>query len=279
MTAKTPAANAAKPLPSLPKTAVFIHGAYMTPGSWDSFRKPFEEAGITVLAPAWPLMDRPVEALRTSPPAAFGALTVGAIADHYAQIIRSLPEPPLLVGHSFGGLIVQILLDRGLCAAGIAIDPAPIGGVLVGPVSLGAAFPILARWNGWSRPFTLSRKAFETSFANAAPPAVQAAEYERLVVPAPGRIFYQAASFVGTFVSPARRSQPLLLIAGGKDRTVTPFVVKGAYRKQRRSPARTDFKLFPARSHFLIAEPGWEEVAYFALNWARALAPDVRQAA
>jgi pimeloyl-ACP methyl ester carboxylesterase len=253
------------------RTVVFIPGAWMTPQSWDNFRRPFEAAGYKAHAPSWPYLDGPAAALRENPPPALGSLTVGAIVDHYQTFIATLPEKPLIIGHSFGGLYTQMLLDRGIGVAGIAIDPAPIGGVVPGPVSLSAAFPVLARWEGWNLPFTLSREDFAKSFANAAPPDVQNSAYERLVVPTSGRVFYQAAAWIGTFVNPRRRTEPLLITAGQLDRTVTPFVAHSAYNIQKFSWARTDFKFFPGHSHFLIAEPGWEDVANFALNWAQAL--------
>jgi pimeloyl-ACP methyl ester carboxylesterase len=255
----------------LTRTVVFIQGAWMLPASWDSFRKPFEAAGYKTHAPSWPYLEGTAAELRAKPPAALGGLTVGAIVDHYAAFIATLPEKPLIIGHSFGGLYTQLLLDRGIGAAGIAIDPGPIGGIIPGPISLAAAFPVLARWEGWNLPFTLSREAFAANFANTAPADLQESAYEHLVVPTSGRIFYQAAGWIGTFAHPKRRKQPLLITAAEKDRTVTPYVAHAAYLIQRRALARTDFTLFGNRSHFLIAEPGWEEVASFALNWAKRL--------
>lgn len=254
------------------RTVVFIHGAWMVPASWDKFKARFEAAGYTAIAPAWPHLEGLTAAeARKGLPRAFGRMTVGQIADHYEKIIRALPEAPLLVGHSFGGLIVQMLLDRGVGAAGVALDPGPIGGIIPGPVPLAAALPVIARWNGWNREFPMSKEAFRKGFANAAPRDMQDIEYDRLVVPAPGRIFYQAASWIGTFVQPKRRTAPLLITAGEKDRTVTPALARAAYNKQKKSPARTDFVLFKGRSHFLAVEPGWEEVADHALGWAASL--------
>ncbi len=250
------------------KTVVFIHGAWMVPASWDNFRKSFEAAGFTTHAPAWPYLDSaPPEELRRNPPAALGGLSVGEIVDHYQSFITGLPEKPLIVGHSFGGLFTQILLDRGFGWAGVAIDPAPIAGVVPGAASFAAAAPVLLRWKGWELPFLLSREAFAASFANAAPPELQNEAYDKLVVPAPGRIFYDNAFWIGTGVHPARRAQPLLITAAEKDRTVTPFTAMGAFNRQKSSPAETDFKYFPGHSHFLIGEPGWEDVANYILRW------------
>lgn len=255
------------------KTVVFIHGAWMVPASWDNFRRAFESAGFTTHAPAWPYIDSAApEELRRNPPPGLGALGVGPIVDHYQSFIASLPERPLIIGHSFGGLFAQLLLDRGLGWAGVAIDPAPAAFVAPGATSLAAAAPILFRWEGWDLPFTLSRRAFAASFANAAPPELQNEAYDKLVVPAPGRIFYESAFWLGTQVHPSRRTQPLLITAAEKDRTVTPFTAMGTFNIQRKSSAETDFKYFPGHSHFLIAEPGWEDVANYILRWVSQLA-------
>jgi len=257
-------------MPTKADTVVFIHGAWMTPECWDDFRKPFEAAGYAIHAPTWPTLENATAAqLRANPPPGLGGLPVGKIVDHYQRYVSSLRSPPLLVGHSFGGLFVQMLLDRGCGAAGAAIDPGPIAGVIPGPVSLAAALPVVARWNGWNRPFLLSPKAFARSFANTAPADMRALAYDRLVVPTSGRIFYQAASWIGTRVKPKRRTQPLLIIVGEFDRTVTPYVARAAYNIQKRAPAPTAFKMFPGRSHFLIAEPGWQEVSTYVLGWLR----------
>lgn len=253
------------------KTVVFVHGAWMTPISWDPFKSRFEAAGYQVVVPTWPYLDRPIAELRANPPKELGSLTVGAVVDHYEKIIRDLPQPPLIVGHSFGGLYVQMLLDRGVGAAGVAIDPGPIGGIIPDPVSLGSALPLILRFGGWSKPYMLPFEAFSKNFANSLPENRKRAEYDKHVIPTSGRIFYQAATGLGTSVDPKRRSQPLLLISGEKDRTAAPPLVKAAYRKQSKSPARTDFKEFPGRSHYLVAEPGWEEVADYVIDWATKL--------
>lgn len=251
------------------RTVVLIHGAWMIPASWDRFRERFEGAGYEVLTPPWPYLDGPIEEFRKKPPENFAKLTIGKIADSYQAIIKDLKEPPLLVGHSFGGLIVQLLLDRGVGSAGVAIDPGPIAGVIPDFISLSAALPVILRFNGWNRPFVLTRKAFDSRFANTAPKELRETEYARLVVPCPGPIFYQAAFWLGTGVKPKTRQQPLLVVSGDEDKTVAPYLARAIYNKQKKSPARTDFKNFAGRSHFLIAEPGWEEVADYAIGWAK----------
>ncbi|MCE3288835.1 MAG: hypothetical protein K0R83_847 [Caulobacter sp.] len=254
------------------KTIVLIHGAWVTPASWAGFRQPFEAAGYMVHTPTWPLLDgfSPAE-INASPPAGFGALTVGKVVDHLQRFIEGLPEQPILIGHSYGGLYTQLLLDRGVGVAGVALNPVLIGGIVPGPVTLTAALPILARPGGWNRPYAFTRERWFRRFANGAPRALSDEAYDAFVIPAPGRIFYQAASWIGTWVDPACRTAPLLITEGGADRLVTPYLSRSAYRIQKGSPARTDYAAFAGMSHFLIAEPGWERVAETALRWIESL--------
>lgn len=250
------------------KTIVLVHGAWVTPASWDTFRQPFDAAGYTVHAPAWPFLDgRTAAELNAEPPEDLGRLTVGRIADKYQAFIATLPEAPILVGHSFGGLLVQMLLDRGVGVAGVAINPAPIGGIVPGPSAFRAIAPIVLRPLAWRRPYRFTRRRFSELFANGATEAVAGKAYDRFVIPAPGMIFHQAAFWLGTRVRPDRRKQPLLITGGDEDRLVSLYLSRAAYRRQRRSPAPTDYVEFPGRSHFLIAEPGWETVAASTLSW------------
>jgi pimeloyl-ACP methyl ester carboxylesterase len=253
------------------KTAIFITGAWMQAASWDNFRGIFDAHGYTTSAPAWPYLDGKASDLRAHVDPRFAQLGLKAITDHYETIIRALPERPLIVGHSFGGLITQLLIDRGLGAAGIALDPGPIAGIVPGPVSLGAAIAPLLR--GPRGIYTLSPGAFGKSFANTVPPADRPRFYDAFVVPAPARIFYEAALMLGTRVNPRTRQQPLLITVGEHDRTVTPYLARAAYNIQRKAPARTDFKEFPGRSHFLCAETGWQGVAGYAADWAAEVSP------
>ncbi|MFN3558690.1 MAG: alpha/beta hydrolase [Brevundimonas sp.] len=256
------------------RTVVLIHGLWVTTDSWADFRKPWEDAGWTVLTPTWAVLEgRSAASLNASPPSGLGGLTVGRIVDGLQAFIEALPTPPLLVGHSFGGLFTQMLLDRGVGRAAIAINPAPIGGIVPGWWTLTAALPPILRWNGWNRPYAMSRERWADRFANAAPPELQTRSYDSYVIPAPGRVFYQAAFWLGTRIEPRRRTQPLLITSGDRDRLVTPYLSRAAFRQQSRSPAPTDFHRFPGRSHLLIAEPGWEEVAQVCIRWAETLDP------
>jgi pimeloyl-ACP methyl ester carboxylesterase len=249
------------------RTVLFITGAWMHTSSWDKFRSAFEAAGYTTLAPAWPYLDGNPAELRAHPDKGLGTLTFKKIVDHYAKIIDGLGEQPIIVGHSMGGLITQLLLDRGYGVAGIALDPGPIAGALPGPVSLLAALPPI--FKGPNNSHTITREGFAKSFANTLSAAEQKTAYDDYVVPTPTNIFYQAAAMIGTRVNARARRQPLLVIEAEHDRTVTPYLAKAIYNVQKKSAAKTDFKLFPDRSHFIAGEKGWQEVAGFAVDWLK----------
>jgi pimeloyl-ACP methyl ester carboxylesterase len=258
---------------------VFIHGAWLTPASWEPWRLRYEGRGVTCLAPAWPFTDRPLAALRQAPRAELRRLSIRQIVDHYDGIVRRMPEPPFLIGHSFGGLFVQQLLDRGLGAAGVAHGPVPPRGVLPRPRALRAALPVLTAFNGWNRALSMTFDHFSRDFAQTLPHDAARDAYDRLIVPAAGRLLFQAALHIGTRVDTRNsRRAPLLLIAGESDRTIEASMVRATYRKHRRSSAITAFRAFPGRSHFLIGEPGWEEVADAALDWAAGVSSIVRGA-
>ena len=253
------------------KTILLVHGAWVTTHSWSRFREFFEAQSYTVVVPPWPYMDRPVEALRRTPDPRIAALTVKDLVDHFEKHIRSLPEAPILIGHSFGGLIVQMLLDRGLGAAGVAIDAGPPRGVLPSPRAIRSALPVLLAWRGWTRILSMSFKGFSTTFANTLAPSQQRETYDQHIVPAPGRIYFQAALGIGIAIQfKNSKRPPLLLTTATEDRTCTPSMVRAMYRQQRQALSRTDILEFPNRSHWLIAEPGWEDVAGAILKWAEA---------
>jgi pimeloyl-ACP methyl ester carboxylesterase len=257
----------------LTNTIVLVHGAWMTAASWDNFRKPFEAAGYTVHTPTWPFLDQGSAAeLRANPPQGLGSLTAGAIADHIGKFINTLPEKPLIIGHSMGGLVTQLLLDRGHGAAGVLLDPGPVAGVIADPISLLAALPVLTRWNAWNRTYTLSKAQFDAKFANTAPAALRAEAYENYMVPTSGRVFAQAATGIGVRISVKRRTQPVLVTAAEHDKTVAPALSRKIYRKHKKAPGRTDFVEFPGLSHFLMTEPGYEKVAGYIIDWADSLA-------
>ncbi len=255
-------------------TILFIHGAWLTPRSWEPFLSYFEPLGYTCLAPTWPHKDLPIEELRAHPPAELAGLGITEIVDHYARVIEALPEPPILIGHSFGGLFVQLLLDRGLGKAGVAIDPAPPKGVL--PLSwtaIKSSSSVFFKWMAWDRVVTMSFEDFASSFANTLSPEAQRAAYEAHIVPETGRIFFQAVLAVLDPHSAAEVNvknntrAPLLLTAGLLDHTVPPGFVRSNYKLYEHTSARTDLLEFPGRSHWIIAQEGWEEVAASIHNW------------
>jgi pimeloyl-ACP methyl ester carboxylesterase len=260
------------------ETIVLIHGLWMTPLSWQNWNARFSDAGHTVLAPAWPGFDRAEEEIRrdTKP---FEGLGVKEIADHYEGIIGELERPPIIMGHSFGGLVAQILLDRGLGAAGVAIDPAPPKGILViPPASLRVASVALRNPANRHRAQMLTARQFRYAFGNTLSEAESQAVYERYAVPGPGRTLFQAglanfnpnAATKIDFHNDSRAA--LLILGGGKDHTVPAATTRANYKLQSKSKAVTEYKEYPERSHWTAGEPGWEAVADHALEWAVAQA-------
>ena len=264
-----------------PKTIVLIHGLWMTPRSWESFQAFYKERGYNVLAPPWPRMEGEVEDLRRDASVLAG-LGVLEIADHYEKIMETLGEPPILMGHSFGGLIVQILLDRGFGAAGVAIDPVPPRGVFRLPFSaLKAASAVLANPLNGMRVVPLTFKQFQYAFANNMNEEKGRAFYDRYAIPGPGRPVFQVAAanltpHGATTVNYDNAIRaPLLLIAGGQDNQVPVSMIKENFTRYAGSTATTAFKEFRRRSHLILLQDGWQEIAAYALSWAEANAGDI----
>ena len=254
------------------KTIVFVHGAWMNPLCWEKMIGYFEAKDYKCLAPAWPYKDRSVEDLNKNPDPRLAKLGVIEIVDHYAEQIRALPEPPILIGHSFGGLFTQMLLDRGFGAAGVAIDPAPAKGIFPFYPTVFKAFSrILLTPGGWQKIFHATFKEFRYAFVHLLPEAEQKAVYDRYVVPETGRIFFQSgfamfnnATYVN-FQNPKRA--PLLLTAATQDHVCPASQIRQTYQKYKRSSAPTEFIEFNHHDHWLIAEPGYEQVADYIDGW------------
>jgi pimeloyl-ACP methyl ester carboxylesterase len=255
------------------ETIVLIHGMWMTPLSWEHWIDHYTDRGHRVLAPAWPGLDAEPEELRRDPSPLRG-LGIAEIVDHYDKIIRELDSPPIIMGHSFGGLHTQLLLDRGLGAAGVAIATGAPKGVLKLPYStLRAAWPALRNPANRKKEVPLTQKQFHWCFTNALSREESDAVYQRYYIPGAARPFFQAglANFNPNAVTrvdyrnPARA--PLLLVTGTEDRICPPSVNKSNFKQQRKAPSATDHREYPGRSHF-PGQDGWEEMADHALNWA-----------
>jgi pimeloyl-ACP methyl ester carboxylesterase len=251
------------------RTVVFIHDAWLGPGVWGRFAGRFAACGYACVIPAWPALDQPVDALRAQPPAGLARLGIRALVGHMRAQVLQLPAPPLLVGHGIGGLVVQMLIDQGMGAAGVAIASAPPSCVPRGWSALQDCGSVVST-RGWtSTPLRLSRARFARDIAPALTPAQQAHAYDTHVVPTSGRLLCQTALGYGCKVDfDNDRRAALLFIAGERDRRVQASVVAANVRLQRRSVAVTDIRAFPGRSHWLIAEPGWEDVADACIDWA-----------
>ena len=253
---------------------VLIHGLWMTPLSWEHWVERYSSRGYDVLAPAWPGMDGDIEQLRADP-SAMDELGIEEIVDHYEQIIRGLDSAPIIIGHSFGGAFTEILLDRGLGAAGVAIDAAAVKGITKLPLStLRSAFPVLTSPANRHRAVALTLPEFHYAFANTMTEQEAAPFFERYAAPGPGRVLFQGA-FANFNPHAATRVDfhnddraPLLLIAGGADHIVPATVDAATAKHYRKSSAITEYKEFPGRSHLTIGQEGWEEVADYALRWA-----------
>jgi pimeloyl-ACP methyl ester carboxylesterase len=257
-----------------PDTIVLIHGLWLTALSWERWVDRYKVRGMRVVAPSWPGMDGDIADLRRDPSAVAG-LGVTEIVDHYDRIIRALDRPPIIIGHSFGGLITQILLDRGVGAAGVAIDPAPVKGIFVLPfASLKSALPGLKNPFDQHRAVALTLEQFHYGFTNHLTVEETEPIYERYAVPGPNHVLFQAslANFnphAATTVDFANADRaPLLLMSGGRDHTVPASVTRANYDLYARSAATTALKEYPERTHWTIGQDGWEAVADFALEWA-----------
>ena len=257
-----------------PDTIVLVHGLWMTPLSWEHWIKHFEDAGYTVHAPAWPGVEGDIDALRKDP-SVLNGLGVREIADHYEKFIKALPNRPIIMGHSFGGAVTQILLDRGLGAAGVAIDSGPIKGVLGLPFSaLRVASAALRNPFNLKRTVALTPQQFHYAFGNAL--SFEDSENVRnyYAIPGPGRPLFQAAfaNFnpkAATKVNFKNSTRaPLLLIAGGDDHVVPASMNRENFKRYRKSAAVTAFKEFPGRTHYTVGQDGWPEVADYALSWS-----------
>jgi pimeloyl-ACP methyl ester carboxylesterase len=266
-----------------PDTVVLVHGLWMTPRSWEHWAEHFQTKGLAVLTPGYPGFDIEVEALRDNSDV-IANLTVPKTVDHLAAEIEKLDAPPIIMGHSFGGALTQLLLARGLGAAGVAIDSAPTEGVRVNPLSqVRSLFPALRNPANRHRAVGFTPEEFHYAFTNTLPEGDSRRAYDRYHIPAPGNWIWEYGLFANlkpghqdTWVDYAADRAPLLFIAGEKDHIMPPSVNRSNAKHYRKSSAVTEYHEFEGRDHWTCAAPGWEAVADYALDWALKNARGVR---
>ncbi|GAA2047951.1 alpha/beta hydrolase [Leifsonia soli] len=254
---------------------MFIHGLWIHSSAWQPWQDLFTEAGYETVAPGWPGDLATVEETRADP-SGLDDIGIEAICRHYAGLIDAMPVKPVLVGHSFGGLIAQELLANGYGVAAVAIDPAPIKGVNILPFSqLRSALPVLGNPANRKRTVALTAKQFRYAFGNAIPEAESDALHDAWTIPGPGRPLFEDATANFVKGSPATVDThvadrgPLLLITGTEDHTVPRSVTAAVAKLYAGGPAVTDFQEFEGRGHSLTMDSGWRDVADAALAWMK----------
>jgi pimeloyl-ACP methyl ester carboxylesterase len=257
------------------RPVVFIHGLWLLPTSWDRWATVFEEAGFTALTPGWP-DDPETVAEANAHPDVLAHKTVGQVADHFEQVIRGLHQKPAIIGHSFGGLLAQILAGRGCAAVSVAIDPAPFRGVLPLPISaLKSAWPVLGNPANRNRAVPLTYEQFRYAFANAVSETEAKELYETFAVPAAGAPLFQAATanlnpWTEVKVDHENPDRgPLLIISGELDHTVPWSIANASFKIQQGNPGVTEIVEIKGRGHALTIDSGWREVAATALGFVR----------
>ncbi len=248
------------------KTIVFVHGMYMNSLCWEHWVAHFRAKGYKCIAPDWPGRDHPIEVLRNiHPDPALGKLTLSMVVKHYADIIKTLDEEPIIIGHSMGGLIAQLLLQKGLAAAAIAIDSAPPMGVFSTRWSfLKSNWAHITPFVAQSSPIEMTFGRFQYTFVNGYSVAEQRAAFERYVVPESRRVPRESLLASIDFTKP---HAPLLMIAGSADHIIPASLNKANRDKYKSTTSVTDFKEFAGRTHFIIGQKNWEEVADYILAW------------
>jgi pimeloyl-ACP methyl ester carboxylesterase len=255
------------PMSAQAQTVVLIHGMWMTPRSWDNWVDHYADRGYRAIAPGWPGVKDPEEMRRD--PSALKGLGVTRIVDHYDGIIRELDRPPIIIGHSFGGLAIQLLLNRGLGAAGVAIGTAPPKGILLLPLStLRSGFPALKNPFNRNGLCPISREQFQWRFTNTLSRQESDRIYDEHYIPGTNRAFFDALGSPAAVDFGSATRAPLLLIAGGADHISPLSLNRTILKLQSRASSATDLKEYAGRTHFMAGMDGWEEIADYALNWA-----------
>ncbi|HZT10895.1 MAG TPA: alpha/beta hydrolase [Actinomycetota bacterium] len=254
---------------------VFVHGLWLLPTSWDRWAELFEKNGYTALTPGWP-DDPDTVAQAKAHPEVFANKSVGDVADHFEDVIRGLKKKPAVIGHSFGGLLTQILAGRGVAKVSVAIDPAPFRGVLPLPISsLRSASPVLKNPANYHRAVPLTYEQFRYSFANAVTEDEAKELYAAFSVPTSGEPLFEAAfanlnpwTEVKVDTKNPKRG-PLLILEGEKDHVVPWAIANASYKRQRRNDGVTEIVKVPGRGHALTIDHGWQEVADIALAFVQ----------
>ena len=252
------------------KTIAFIHGNFVSQHCWDRWIARYEARGYACKAIEWPGRDKPVAALKQNPTdPLLSTLTIEAVIEEHERALRALPEKPIVIGHSFGGLLTQLMVQRDLAAAAVAIDSVPALGVLTLEWSfLRSLWPVVNPFVPASRPYYMPFEHFQYSFANTLPLAEQRAGYDADIVPESRRLCRGALSRAAR-VDFKKEHAPLLFVAGENDHIMPASLNRSNWRRYGKSPSVTDFREFPGRDHYsVIAGPGWEEVADYAIDWA-----------
>jgi pimeloyl-ACP methyl ester carboxylesterase len=258
-----------------PDTIVLIHGFWVTPRSWEHWKSRYESRGYTVITPAYPGFEVEVEALREDP-SPIEDLTVDAVIDHLETVMKGLATPPIIMGHSAGGVFTQLMLDRGYGACGVAINSAPTEGVPVVPLSqIKASFPVLKNPANRHKAVGLTLEQWKYTFTNTFPDDEAEAMYERYHIPASGRVFWGSAlanihpGKDDTYVNYENENRaPLLFISGGEDHLMPPKVQRSNAKHYKAPGTTTEIVEYEGRSHLMPSQEGWEEVADYALSWA-----------
>jgi pimeloyl-ACP methyl ester carboxylesterase len=266
-------ANASRKTP-----VVFVHGLWLLPSSWDPWVEVFEDAGYTALTPGWPDDPDTVEEAKAHPEM-FAGKSVGDVADYIEALLEKLDRKPAVIGHSFGGLLTEILAGRGRAKVSVAISPAPFRGVLPLPISaLRSASPVLKNPKNKHRAIPLTYEQFRYGFANAVDEDEARKLYEAYSVPGSGEPIFQAANANLNPWTEAKvdtknpKRGPMLIISGEKDHTVPPAIASASYKKERKNKAVTEFVTVPGRGHALTIDSGWRDVADTALEFVKRFA-------
>jgi pimeloyl-ACP methyl ester carboxylesterase len=254
---------------------VFVHGLWLLPSSWDRWAAFFEEAGLVALTPGWPDDPETVEEAAEHPEV-FAGKSIGQVADYFETIIRGLDRKPAIIGHSFGGLLTQILAGRGLAAVSVAIDPAPFRGVLPLPISaLKSASPVLSKPANYQRAVPLTYEQFRYAFVNAVPEDEAKELYDAYAVPGSGQPLFQAAAAnFNPWSQDKVKSKnpdrgPLLIVSGELDHTVPWSIANASYKRQRRNVGVTEIVEIKGVGHSLVIDHGWQDVAQTALDFVK----------